>query len=200
MSAATEQAAPAAHDAAAPAAGGGKGGMMKMIIIIVVVMSLEAVGLFFMLCKGSSPAATSEHADEESHDAHGASGAHGGGHGGHGGHDAAAGDSESTEVTLETFMTTNNKASPGSIIHMTFRLVCIVATAQRTAFEHAANEEHRHRVRETVLKVARSASMEDLSDPDLSSIKRLFREEINKVLRKSYVTEVVISDFKTIEQ
>lgn len=199
MSAATEQAAPAAHDAPAPAAGG-KGGMMKIIIIVVVVMLAEGVGLFFVLGKGSGHAETSEHGGGDSHDAHAASDGHGGGHGGHGGHDAAPSDSESAEVTLETFMTTNNKAAPGSIIHMTFRLVCIVATAQRTAFEHAANEEHRHRVRETILKVARSASMEDLSDPDLSTIKRLFREEINKVLRKSYVTEVVISDFKTIEQ
>lgn len=198
MSAAPEVAAPAApaHDAAA--SGGGKGGMVKIIGIVVAVMLLEGVGLFFVLGKGSSHAATSEHGDE-GHDSHAAADSHGG-HGGHGGHSEASSDSESAEVTLETFMTTNNRAAPGSIIHMTFRLVCIVQTAQKASFEHAANEEQRHRVRETILKVARSASMEDLSDPDLSSIKRLFREEINKVLRKSYVTEVVISDFKTIEQ
>ncbi len=199
MSAATEEAAPAAasHDAAAPAAGGGKSAMMKVVVIVVVVMLLEGAGLYFVLGKSGGHAAA-EHEGDDAHAAHGASDAHGGGHGG--GHSSHAPESDTAEVILETVMTTNNKAAPGSIIHMTFRLVCIVATAQKAAFERAANEEHRHRVRETVLKVARSANMEDLSDPDLSTLKRLLREEINKVLRKSYVIEVVVSDYKTIEQ
>ena len=76
----------------------------------------------------------------------------------------------------------------------------VTAHGQDVAFETAANQHHNARVRQAVLKVARSASLEDLNDPNLTTIKRQLREEINKVLRKSYVTEVVISDFKTMEQ
>ena len=56
------------------------------------------------------------------------------------------------------------------------------------------------RVRQAVVKVARSSNREDLEDPNLSTMKRLIREEINKVLRKSFIIEVVISDFRTMEQ
>lgn len=108
--------------------------------------------------------------------------------------------SDAVEVAIDSFSTTNSRAAPGSVIHLTFKLTAVVAAGQDMAFEHAANQHHNARVRQAVLKVARSASLEDLNDPNLTTIKRQLREEINKVLRKSYVTEVVISDFKTMEQ
>jgi flagellar basal body-associated protein FliL len=107
---------------------------------------------------------------------------------------------DAVEVTVDTFSTTNSRAAPGAVIHLTFKLTAVVAKGQDVAFETAANQHHNARVRQSVLKVARSASLEDLNDPNLTTIKRQLREEINKVLRKSYVTEVVISDFKTMEQ
>jgi hypothetical protein len=42
--------------------------------------------------------------------------------------------------------------------------------------------------------------MEDLSDSSLSTLKRLAREEINRVLRQSYVVSIVFNDYKTIQQ
>jgi flagellar basal body-associated protein FliL len=109
-------------------------------------------------------------------------------------------ESNAVEVTVDSFSTTNSRAAPGSVIHLTFKLTAVVAAGQDIAFENAANQHHNARVRQAVLKVARSASLEDLNDPNLTTIKRQLREEINKVLRKSYVNEVVISDFKTMEQ
>ena len=103
------------------------------------------------------------------------------------------------EVSISTFSCTNSRASTGTI-HVTFELVAIVASDQELNFDQAANGVHKHRVRQAIVKVARSSSLDDLSDPNLSTMKRLIREEINKVLQKSYVIEVVISDFKTMEQ
>jgi hypothetical protein len=42
--------------------------------------------------------------------------------------------------------------------------------------------------------------MEDLTDSSLSTLKRLVREEINRVLRQSYVVSIVFNDYKTIQQ
>jgi len=113
---------------------------------------------------------------------------------------AAEEGTDAVEVAIDSFSTTNSRAAPGSVIHLTFKLTAVVAAGQDIAFENAANQHHNARVRQAVLKVARSASLEDLNDPNLTTIKRQLREEINKVLRKSYVSEVVISDFKTMEQ
>lgn len=109
---------------------------------------------------------------------------------------------DTAEVNIGTFSCTNNRASTGSI-HVTFDLVAIVSAGQAANFERAADGikgVHKHRVRQAVIKVARSSNREDLSDPNLSTMKRLIREEINKVLQKSFIIEVVISDFKTMEQ
>ncbi|QDT39049.1 flagellar basal body-associated FliL family protein [Stratiformator vulcanicus] len=104
------------------------------------------------------------------------------------------------EAEVDNFSSTNSRAAPGSVIHLTFKLTALVAESQKTAFEQAANEDNKARVRQAVIKVARSASLEDLNDPSLTTFKRLIREEINKILRKSYIIEVVINDFKIMEQ
>jgi hypothetical protein len=59
---------------------------------------------------------------------------------------------------------------------------------------------HTARIRQAVNKIVRSSSLEELNDPSLGTIKRLTREEINRLLRKSYVSEVVITDVRIIEQ
>ncbi|MBA3313080.1 MAG: flagellar basal body-associated FliL family protein [Planctomycetaceae bacterium] len=107
---------------------------------------------------------------------------------------------DAIEVAIDSFSTTNSRAAPGSVIHLSFKLTAVVGKGQDVAFENAANQHHSARVRQAVLKVARSASLEDLNDPNLTTVKRQLREEINNVLRKSYVAEIVISDFKTMEQ
>lgn len=197
---AAEAPAAAAADAhGAPAAGGS--GKMKLIAIIAVVMLVEGAAMFLLIPRGHAAPGSAEGDGHEhaaaGHDDHGGHGGHGGGHGGH---DDGASDSETAEVPIESFMCTNNRASPGSIIHMSFKLSAVVATPQRDAFEKGANADNKARVRQAIIKVARSSNMEEMSDPDLSTMRRLFREEINKVLKKSYVIEVVVSDFKTIEQ
>lgn len=184
----------AAESASAPAAGGK--GKMKLVAIIAAVMAVEGAVMFFLIPRGT--AAPAAHNEEAEHGEAGGHGGHGDTHGDD--HNDDEPQSETAEVAIDSFMCTNNRASPGSIMHISFKIFAIVPTAQKESFEKHANSESKARVRQAIVKVARSSNMEELGDPELSTIKRLIREEINKVLKKSYVLEVVVSDFKTIEQ
>ncbi|MEX0703456.1 MAG: hypothetical protein WD069_15275 [Planctomycetales bacterium] len=116
--------------------------------------------------------------------------------------DAAAGDLDlaMVEVPIDAFNTTNSRATPGSVIHVSFKLVALVAANEREPFAAAVNNSYEARVREAVERVVRSTSLEDLRDPSYGTMKRRIKSDINKVLRKTYVIEAVIRDFKTMEQ
>lgn len=107
---------------------------------------------------------------------------------------------EVVEVEIDTFNVTNSGAGNGTVIHISFKLVAIVSKNIEHEFDTAVNETNQHRVRQAILQVARSTSRNDLNDPNLRAMKRRIREEINKVLRKSDIIEVVISNFSTLEQ
>ncbi len=104
------------------------------------------------------------------------------------------------EVEIDSFSCTNGVASQGHAVHVSFRLVVTVAESMSEHFSVAANSTNRHRVREAVQTVARSASLEDLRDATQNRLKRQIKEDINKILGNSYISEVIISDFKLMEQ
>ncbi len=163
-----------------------KGGMLKILIVVAIAMIGEA-GLFFFLGIGSNSggselaAAESEAAqeDEENQDDE---------------HESL------TEVEIHTFNVTNNTAAADAIVHISFKLYALVAADQKSEFDKAANEKNKARVREAVERIARGATIEDLNDPAAGTLKRLLREEINKVLRQSFIVEVSLIDFKTMQQ
>lgn len=155
----------------------------KILMLLLAVMAAQ-VGLIYFLVP--APSGTAALADEPTDQAVAET------------PEAAA--SDIVEVVIDDFNVTNNKASTSSVIHITFKLVAIVSRGAEHEFKAAANEVHRARVRQAVVIVARSCSLADLDDPHLTSLKRQIREEINKVLRKSTVIEIVINDFKTMEQ
>ena len=107
---------------------------------------------------------------------------------------------DAVEVSVGQFQCTNSVAARGSTIFLTFDVAATVARKQSEAFSLAVSSHHKARVRQAIIQVARSSSMEDLKDPEFSVLKRQIKEEINKVLRKSYVDEIVISDIRMIEQ
>ena len=168
---------------AAPAEGKKKSGMTKIVILIAVAMIGEA-GLFYFLGIGSGnneAAATEENAAEEEKT-----------------EDEPA--DELVEVEVHSFNVTNSIAATDTIVHIAFKLHALVAADQKAEFDASANDKNKARVREAVEKIARSATLEDLEDYSLSTVRRLLREEINKVLRQSYVVDVVLSDYKTMKQ
>src|SRR5690606_19190372 len=75
------------------------------------------------------------------------------------------------ESPIGEFNTTNSRASSGSIIHVSFKLVALVAANEREPFAQAVNSTHEARVREAVEKVVRSTSIEDLRDPNYVMLK-----------------------------
>jgi len=105
----------------------------------------------------------------------------------------------SAEVSLGDFNCTNSTAAPGVVIHVDFKLYAVTTSQQASQLEQQVKS-HQARVRQIVNKIVRSSSLEDLNDPNLGTIKRLVREEINRLLQKSLISEVVISDIRTMEQ
>lgn len=203
-----------------------KGKKVQIGLLLLGVMAVEAGVLYIMLPRPSSAGAPAEehteekaeehhdeHAAAEPHDAHAeeahaeapapahGDGGHGGGHGGGGHGEAPAyGDNDTVEVPIDSFSCTNTLASPGSVMHLAFDLTATVTGANVERFTTAVGRNHKARIRQTVERVCRSATLEELSDPELSVLKRLIREEVNKLLRQTYIIDIVISDFKLIEQ
>lgn len=184
---AEENAARQEQNTDAPAAtSGGKGGMLKVVIIVALAMVGEAAMFFFLgigsNAGGSDLAAAESRARQEERER------------------SAEEQDSLVEVEVHNFNVTNNTAAADAIIHISFKLFALVAADQKAEFDKAANEDNKARVREAVERIARGATIEDLNDPAAGTLKRLLREEINKVLKQSYIVEVVLSDFKTIQQ
>lgn len=148
--------------------------MVKTVLTIVVTMVLSIGGTYFLL--GSQNANGDSASDEE------------------------PSEPDTVEVEIDRFNASNSLAAPGSVIHVRFNLVATVAEGQETIFAELVSKSKQARVRQAVISVARSASLEDLQDPELNIFKRQIKEEINKVLHKSYVNDVIISSFQTMEQ
>lgn len=162
--------------------GGGKSNKIKVILLLAVVMAGEAGVMYFLVPAPANMTSQGDEATSQFDD------------------ELAEANTATIEVQIDRFNVTNSRAAGDGIVHVTFELFCVVAADNKHTFSQAANTDHKARVRQSIVKVARSSSLEDLNDPNLTTIKRLIQEEINKVLSKSYVIEVVISDFTTMEQ
>jgi flagellar basal body-associated protein FliL len=148
--------------------------MVKNILIVVVTMVLSVGGTYFVI-GGQNHRDDADSGEEAS-------------------------EPDTVEVEVDSFSASNSLAAPGSVIHVRFNLVATVAKGQETTFAELVSKSKQARARQAVIKVARSASLEDLQDPELNVFKRQIKEEINKVLHKSYVNDVIISSFRTMEQ
>lgn len=150
--------------------------------IVVGAMILEAAVIYFMLPAPQTTAAPSPDAQNKPAEP-----------------EVAVSD-DTGEVPIDSFNCTNNRVAPGSVVHLSFKVIAVVPEIQKISFNTAANDRNKTRVRQAIERIVRSSSMEDLHDPNLNSIKRLIREEVNKIIGKSYVSEIVVNDFRMIEQ
>jgi len=177
-------------DSSSPSAARGKSGKLKIIALLVVAMIGEAGVFIFMGAGSATPAAASAVDGAPKPEAAAIVKAP---------VETAKADGLA-EIEVHNFTVTNNIAAADTIVHVAFKMYAIVPSDQKSAFEDAAMVKNKARVREAVEKIARSATLDDLNDPNLGTLKRLLKEEVNKVLKQSYIVEVVISDFRTMEQ
>jgi len=106
---------------------------------------------------------------------------------------------DTVEVEIGKFNCTNTRSGADISVHVNFNLVAEVKASNEQAFRDA-EDQYQARIRDVVNRVARSASREDLFDPALDTMKREFREGINRTIRKHYIIQVHISDWQTLER
>jgi len=173
--------APATEAVAKPKSGKKK--LIVIAVIVLIVLAQLAVVYFFLLAPSAKTEEKKTEAVEQLIPTAG---------------ESALGDM--VEVNIGTdFNCTNGKAHEGAVIHINFKVVALVNTNEEVNFKEAVKAADA-RIKEAVMIVARQADTEALNDPNLGSIKRLIREQINKILKKSYIREIVISEYSLIER
>jgi flagellar FliL protein len=117
------------------------------------------------------------------------------------------------EVDLGQYSITAFQPSSNTTLLIDFRLFGTVAckpgeeAPAAEAEEAAASddfsklfEKHKHRIRDQVITIVRSAEMTDFADPSLGLIRRKILEKSNRTLGKPFLEEVIFSEFSLIEQ
>ena len=106
---------------------------------------------------------------------------------------------ETSEVSLESFNCTNNVAVAGADTNINLSLVVTIADENLTDF-NTANDKRPASIRQAVLEVLRSATQDELQEYKLPTMKRRIKQQINTVLEKDWVEDVVIPEFRTHKQ
>ena len=179
-------------DQAAPGAKPKSGKLVLIVGLVTLIIVAQAVITYVLMPKAQEPKPDDAQAAAAAKAA--TSGDHAGGDDG-----KETPENETAEVAVGDFNCTNSSAAEGMVMHITFKLVAIANGAQAKALEDQLKAKNAQ-VRQVVNKIVRSSKMEDLDDPNLGTIKRLIRQEVNRLLRKSLIIEVVISDITTMQQ
>jgi flagellar basal body-associated protein FliL len=103
------------------------------------------------------------------------------------------------EVDLGEFSVTKFQPASNSTLRIDFRLWGTVRQNDQKEFARLV-EENKHRFRDQVLVIMRSAEIADLADAGLGLIKRKILDKTNRTLGKSILQAIVFSDFSFIEQ
>ena len=112
--------------------------------------------------------------------------------------DKSAGD-EFAEVALGDFSFSNRTALRGVITHVDFRLAALASLRHVSTLESQIKS-NQGRIREAINKIVRNCNLDELNDPNLGAIKRLVREELNELLGKKLIVELLINDIRIIQQ
>jgi flagellar FliL protein len=103
------------------------------------------------------------------------------------------------EVDLGKFDVTAYQPVSSSTLFISFHLFGSVPERQNDEFEHRL-EENKHRIRDNIIVIVRSAEITDLTDAGLGLIKRRILETTNKALGKPLLQGVMFSEFSFVEQ
>lgn len=103
------------------------------------------------------------------------------------------------EVDLGEFTVTAYQPVSSSTLFISFHLYGSVSERQAEEFNKRM-EDNKHRIRDNVIVIVRSAEITDLTDAGLGLIKRRILETTNKALGKPLLQGVMFSEFSFVEQ
>ena len=106
---------------------------------------------------------------------------------------------ERQEISLGEFGVTSYQPLSNTTLRIDFQLYAVFPAEDADSLMKLL-EENKHRYREQILVIMRSAEMTDLTDAGLGLIKRKILEKTNRVLGREILEEVIFSDFSFVEQ
>jgi flagellar basal body-associated protein FliL len=181
------------------------GPKLKIAAFILGVAAVEWVVAYVCL-PSVAPAtvpAQEKPAAEESHEAEPVGDSEGSKHGVSEGLASHAGTTKShgstQEVDLGEFTVTAYQPVSSSTLFISFHLYGSVTERQAEEFAKRM-EDNKHRIRDNVIVIVRSAEITDLTDAGLGLIKRRILETTNKALGKPLLQGVMFSEFSFVEQ
>lgn len=190
-----------------PAAPSRIGPKLKIAAFILGVAAVEWVVAYVYLpsvAPGTPPAAE-KHAAEETHEEEAPAEAEGD-HEKHGVPEGLASHAGSTkshgsmqEVDLGEFQVTAYQPVSSSTLFISFHLYGSITERQVEEFNKRLDG-NKHRIRDNVIVIVRSAEITDLTDAGLGLIKRRILETTNKALGKPLLQGVMFSEFSFVEQ
>jgi Flagellar basal body-associated protein FliL len=198
-----------------PAGSSGRtfGPKLKIAAFILGVAAVEWVVAYVYLPNPAPATATTseKHSAEESHEAeehdsheadadkHGETSKHGMPEGlaSHAGSSKTHGSMQ--EVDLGEFTVTAYQPVSSSTLFISFHLYGSVTEKQNEEFAKRL-EDSKHRIRDNIIVIVRSAEITDLTDAGLGLIKRRILETTNKALGKPLLQGVMFSEFSFVEQ
>jgi Flagellar basal body-associated protein FliL len=103
------------------------------------------------------------------------------------------------EVDLGEFTVTAYQPVSSSTLFISFHLYGSVTERQAEEFTKRMDD-NKHRIRDNIIVIVRSAEITDLTDAGLGLIKRRILETTNKALGKPLLQGIMFSDFSFVEQ
>ena len=177
-------------NAAAPHGSRGDHKPNKLLTIGAIILGLAAVQVVttYVLMSATAESTTDSKHEQKDHSATGRHDSE---------HDEAK--SEFTEVAVGDFSFSNTAAMRNVITHVNFKLTALARSAEASMVESQIDW-NQERIREAVNKIVRNSNLDELYDPSLEAIKRLICQDINGLLGKKLIVEVMINDIRVIQQ
>ena len=101
------------------------------------------------------------------------------------------------EFDLESYRFRNTHRSIGGIINTSFSLVGIT-TRQHALELETMVERRKQRIKDAVVSSIRSASLDELEDPELVMVQKRLLLVVNRVLGEPLLKEVLVTDFQCV--
>jgi len=112
--------------------------------------------------------------------------------------EADLGEQPLREVEIGSFQLSNRTPSG---LNMLVQLALSGTVPEALSEEFSERyEQHKSRIRQSVLSIIRSSTQQDLADPSLSLVRRKIQNQLNRLLEKKFLVDVVVTEVSIIGQ